>query len=123
MDHVSATKTLTVQERENISGARVFDGEDQGKYQHNLIRSIHDHNWRNSNSIKNQFSSLSFLTGAGNRYKMQQLQQRDWCEQQISEKTQKKQLEKTVNDLFDQQTLEFNKILKQTQEDHNKART
>ena len=60
MDHVSATKTLTVQERENISGARVFDGEDQGKYQHNIIRSIHDHNGRISNSIKNQFSSLSF---------------------------------------------------------------
>lgn len=31
MDHVSANKTLTVTERENISGARVFDGEDQGK--------------------------------------------------------------------------------------------
>ncbi len=32
MDHVSANKTLSVTERENISGARVFDGEDQGKY-------------------------------------------------------------------------------------------
>lgn len=31
MDHVSATKSLPVTERENISGARVFDGEDQGK--------------------------------------------------------------------------------------------
>jgi len=31
MDHISANKTLTIQERENISGARVFDGEDQGK--------------------------------------------------------------------------------------------
>jgi len=28
MDHVSANKSLTVSERENISGARVFDGED-----------------------------------------------------------------------------------------------
>jgi len=28
MDHVSANKTLPVFERENISGARVFDGED-----------------------------------------------------------------------------------------------
>ena len=53
---------------------------------------------------------------------MQQLQQKDWCEQQISEKQQKKDLEKTVNQLFDQQTLEFNKILKQTQEQHNKTR-
>ena len=31
MDHISANKTLTVTERENVSGARVFDGEDQGK--------------------------------------------------------------------------------------------
>ena len=31
MDHVSANKSLGVTERENISGARVFDGEDQGK--------------------------------------------------------------------------------------------
>ena len=31
MDHVSATNGLTKTERENISGARVFDGEDQGK--------------------------------------------------------------------------------------------
>ena len=32
MDHVSANKTLSATERENISGARVFDGEDQGKF-------------------------------------------------------------------------------------------
>lgn len=31
MDHVSATNGLSKTERENISGARVFDGEDQGK--------------------------------------------------------------------------------------------
>jgi len=47
MDHISANKSLTVTERENISGARVFDGEDQG---------------------------------AGNRYRMQQLQSKDWYE-------------------------------------------
>jgi len=28
MDHVSANKTLTITERENISGVRVLDGED-----------------------------------------------------------------------------------------------
>jgi len=28
MDHVSANKSLSTNERENISGARVFDGED-----------------------------------------------------------------------------------------------
>ena len=54
---------------------------------------------------------------------MQQLQQKDWCEQQISVKKSQKDLEKKVNQLFDQQTLEFNKILKQTQEEHNKTRT
>jgi len=59
MDHVSATNGLSKTERENISGARVFDGEDQG---------------------------------AGNRYRMQQLQQKDWCEQQIKEKEMQKNL-------------------------------
>ena len=37
MDHVSANKSLPVTERENISGARVFDGEDQGKLILNLL--------------------------------------------------------------------------------------
>jgi len=32
MDHISATKTNHIEERENISGARVFDGEDQGEF-------------------------------------------------------------------------------------------
>ena len=32
MDHTSANKMLATNERENISGARVFDGEDQGKF-------------------------------------------------------------------------------------------
>ena len=36
MDHISANKSLTVTERENISGARVFDGEDQGKISNNM---------------------------------------------------------------------------------------
>ena len=31
MDHISANRSLPVTERENISGCRVFDGEDQGK--------------------------------------------------------------------------------------------
>jgi len=37
MDHVSANKSLSVTERENISGARVFDGEDQGKIHNEYI--------------------------------------------------------------------------------------
>lgn len=63
-----------------------------------------------------------FELGAGNRYKMQQLQQKDWCEQQIAEKQSKKKLEQDINNLFDQQTIEFNNILKQTQDEHNKQR-
>ena len=76
--------------------------------------------------ILSKHTKLTFsihILGAGNRYKMQQLQQKDWCEQQISVKKSQKDLEKKVNQLFDQQTLEFNKILKQTQEEHNKTRT
>jgi hypothetical protein len=37
MDHISASKGLPISERENISGARVFDGEDMGKYNQNII--------------------------------------------------------------------------------------
>ena len=41
MDHVSATNGLSKTERENISGARVFDGEDQGKFHHNNYLQAH----------------------------------------------------------------------------------
>jgi len=40
MDHVSANRSLGVTERENISGARVFDGEDQGKFKIQLSTKI-----------------------------------------------------------------------------------
>ena len=40
MDHVSANKSLCTAERENISGARVFDGEDQGKFLNGFIKYI-----------------------------------------------------------------------------------
>ena len=53
---------------------------------------------------------------------MQQMQQQDWCEQQISEKSQKKELEKNINQLFDMQTLAQNQTLHDTQTDHNKKR-
>lgn len=43
MDHVSANKSLPVTERENISGARVFDGEDQGKLHTNLCTPYFPH--------------------------------------------------------------------------------
>ena len=72
MDHVSATNGLTKTERENISGARVFDGEDQGKNKfRNIINLI----------LLNFWLKWNMYIGAGNRYRMQQLQQKDWCEQ------------------------------------------
>lgn len=114
MDHVSANKSLTVTERENISGARVFDGEDQGKY------SVNGRGF--ALYMDTLLTCFCFNLGAGNRYRMQQLQQQDWCEQQIKEKSQKKELEKTVNNLFDQQALYHNQILTETQSEHNKRR-
>ena len=59
MDYVPSHGDKTVlADRDQISGARVFDGEDQG---------------------------------AGNRYRMQQLQQEDWIKQQMTEKQNKKE--------------------------------
>ena len=53
---------------------------------------------------------------------MQQLQQKDWCEQQIREKNMRKEHEKNVNNLFDSQALQFHDTLKETQTEHNKNR-
>ena len=53
---------------------------------------------------------------------MQQLQQQDWREQQIKEKQQKKDLEKQVTKLFDEQALWHCDILGETQSAHNKNR-
>ena len=43
---------------------------------------------------------------------MQQLQQKDWCEQQIAEKQMKKEVEKINNLAFDEQALQFHDTLK-----------
>ena len=64
-----------------------------------------------------------FWIGAGNRYRMQQLQQKDWCEQQIAEKQMKKEVEKINNLAFDEQALQFHDTLKYTQSEHNRVRT
>ena len=66
MDHVSANKMLSTTERENISGARVFDGEDQGKFNRDTIP---------YDNILKQILTIFECIGAGNRYRMQQLQQ------------------------------------------------
>lgn len=54
---------------------------------------------------------------------MQQLQQKDWCEQQIKEKELQKNMEKANNQAFDEQALMFHDTLKYTQSEHNKQRT
>ena len=73
MDHVSANQSLPVTERENISGARVFDGEDQGKHTENNFwgRVILTSIWFTWMIFNN---SIHFHIGDGNRYRMQQLQ-------------------------------------------------
>ena len=53
---------------------------------------------------------------------MQQLQQQDWCEQQIAEKEKKAQLAKNVDMLYDAQADEYNKMLSMTQSEHNRLR-
>ena len=53
---------------------------------------------------------------------MQQLQQKDWCEQQIKELDQKKTHEKKVESLYDAQTLHMNAQLRDMQSDHNRKR-
>ena len=56
-------------------------------------------------------SYIFLILGAGNRYRMQQLQQKDWCEQQIKEKQLKKEVEKINNLAFDAQTMQFTETL------------
>ena len=53
---------------------------------------------------------------------MQQLQQKDWCEQQIKEKQLKKEVEKINNLAFDAQTMQFTETLQWTQSEHNRQR-
>ena len=72
MDYVPAHGDKNnLADREFVSGARVFDGEDQGKYP-SLSRA-------RSKLIKICLHEM--LTpglGYGNRFRMQQLQQEDW---------------------------------------------
>jgi hypothetical protein len=60
--------------------------------------------------------------GMGNRIRMQQLQQQDWCEQQIREKQQKQEAIKQEDSEYDAQTIKFSEILKETQSEHNRMR-
>jgi len=70
MDYVpSHGDNTNLASREHISGARVFDGEDQGKWSQVMFGL--------------DGNSGSFCLGYGNRYRMQQLQQEDWIKQQI----------------------------------------
>jgi hypothetical protein len=117
MDHVSANKSLTATERENISGCRVFDGEDQGKNLPLIFTKL-----TKINIISLNKRLIISNLGAGNRYRMQQLQQQDWCEQQIREKALKKDVSKQVDALFDAQTIQQNEALGISQSEHNRLR-
>ena len=71
MDHVSATMGLSKTERENISGARVFDGEDQGKQSskifQELIILIKFYFFLKALEIDTECSSYSKETGASSK--------------------------------------------------------
>ena len=74
MDYVPAHgNTNNLQDREDVSGVRVLDGEDQGKLILNTLYSVLTEN-------------LIFPVGYGNRLRMQQLQQKDWIDQQVKER-------------------------------------
>jgi len=66
-------------------------------------------------------SSLKIFDGedltAGDRKRIQQLQQRDWIEQQIREKQEKLRREKEAESNFAQQTLQLNDMRKGLEED------
>ena len=54
---------------------------------------------------------------------MQQLQQEDWIRQQIEEKKQRADLESFTNRVHDEQTLHFNQLLTDAQNQHAAQRT
>lgn len=54
---------------------------------------------------------------------MQQLQQRDWIEQQIRERKMFEEQQRFTQDVHDKQTLHFNQLLEQAQNQHQAART
>ena len=93
MDYVPAHgNTAMLEDREDVSGARVLDGEDQGKQIKQLqLLSL---------TINILFSR--FRTGYGNRYRMQQLQQKDWIDQQIREKQMFKDQAKFTDTVHDE---------------------
>jgi len=68
-------------------------------------------------------SSLKIFDGedltAGDRKRIQALQQKDWIEQQIREKQEKLRAEKEAEKNFSQQTFELNGMRKELEEDNN----
>ena len=80
--------------RFGISGCRVFDGEDLGKFH------------------------IDF----GDRTKMQKIQQKEWVEQQKREKEQKIFLDKQEEDAYAKQTLEINRMRGMLEDEMNDKR-
>ena len=70
------------------------------------------------------YSTVSlFFLGAGNRFRMQQMQQEDWIKQQIREKELYAENARQANASRDAEALANYELLKQTQQDHDAART
>ena len=67
-------------------------------------------------------TKLCIDLGAGNRLRMQQLQQADWTAQQIREKQLFKEQEKARDSAFAQQMNHFSKLLEEEQKNHAKVR-
>ena len=100
-------------DRDNISGARAFDGEDQGKYTAPLAPI----STTTVLPCKIMFLT-SFSIGYGNRYRMQQLQQEDWIKQQLREKELYKQNYKEAHAAADAVAAHNCNLLQAAQEDH-----
>lgn len=62
------------------------------------------------------------MIGAGNRTRMQQMQQKQWCEEQMAEKSVRDASEKAGDVIYVEMNAAHDKLLKEAQEAHDGAR-
>ena len=65
---------------------------------------------------------ICFFLGYGNRMRMQQLQQKDWIDQQIRERQLYQDQQKFTQTVHDDQQLHFHQLLSDAQNQHVQAR-
>lgn len=124
MDYVPAHgNTNRLADRDDISGVRVLDGEDQGKQDRSLSLSLLSLPSFEHFSPTSPILTTRLCTGAGNRLRMQQLQQRDWIEQQVRERQLYQEQQRFTDKVHDDQTLHFNRLLTDAQNQHAAARS